>query len=64
MLNRGISLERTWRYMSQEHTNAAMANPETVIPWHAGASAGLVFGKALGNANSMAQHNMASSGTL
>lgn len=32
MLNSGISQEKPWSYIAQEHTKAAMANPQTVIP--------------------------------
>lgn len=50
MLNSGISQEKAWSYIAQEHTKAAMANPQTVIPWYSAASAGWAYGTALGNA--------------
>ena len=53
-----------WSYIAQEHTKAAMANPQTVIPWYSDASAEWPFGTALGNADSKPQHNMANSSTL
>lgn len=50
MLNSGISQDKAWSYIAQEHTKAAMANPQTVIPWYSAASAGWALGTALGNA--------------
>ena len=50
MLKSGISQEKAWSYIAQEHTNAAMTNPQTVIPWYSAASAGWAVGTALGNA--------------
>ena len=50
MLKSGISQQEAWTYIAQEHTKAAMANSQTVIPWYSAASAGWAFGTALGNA--------------
>jgi hypothetical protein len=50
MLASGISQQKAWDYIVREHTNAAMANPQTVIPWYSAASAGWALGTALGNA--------------
>jgi hypothetical protein len=44
MLKSGISQEKAWSSIAQEHTKAAMANPQTVIPWYSAASAGWAFG--------------------
>lgn len=49
MLNSGISQEMAWSYITQEHTKAAMANPQTLIPLYSAAAAGWAFGTALGN---------------
>lgn len=50
MLASGISQQKAWDYIVREHTKAAMANPQTVIPWYSAASAGWALGTALGNA--------------
>lgn len=50
MLKSGISQEKAWSYIANEHTKAAMANSQTVIPWYSAASAGWALGTALGNA--------------
>jgi hypothetical protein len=50
MLQSGISQEKAWSYIAQVHTKAAMANPQTVIPWYSAASAGWAVGTAIGNA--------------
>lgn len=50
MLRSGISQQKAWDYIVLDHTKAAMANPQTVIPWYSAASAGWAAGTALGNA--------------
>ena len=50
MLASGISQQKAWDYIVREHTKAAMANPQTVIPWYSAVSAGWALGTALGNA--------------
>lgn len=50
MLTSGISQQKAWDYIVREHTKAAIANPQTVIPWYSAASAGWALGTALGNA--------------
>ena len=50
MLASGISQQKAWDYILREHTKAALANPQTVIPWYSAASAGWALGTALGNA--------------
>lgn len=50
MLASGISQQKAWDYIVREHTKAAIANPQTVIPWYSAASAGWALGTALGNA--------------
>lgn len=47
MLKSGISQDKAWTYIAQEHTKAAMANPQTVVPWYSAASAGWTFGTAI-----------------
>jgi hypothetical protein len=42
--------EKALCYFAQDQTKAAMANPQTVIPWYSAASAGWAFGTALSNA--------------
>ena len=49
MLASGISQQKAWDYIVREHTKAAMANAQTVIPWYSAASAGWAVGTALGN---------------
>ena len=49
MLKSGISQQKAWDYIAQQHTKVAMANSQTVIPWYSAASAGWAFGTALGN---------------
>lgn len=49
MLKSGISQDTAWAYIAQEHTKAAMANTQNVIPWYSAASAGWAVGTALGN---------------
>ncbi len=51
MLKSGISQDKAWAYITQEHTKAAIANTQTVIPWYSAASAGWAVGTALGNAD-------------
>jgi len=48
MLASGISQDKAWSYIAQANTNAAMANPQTVIPWYSAASAGWALGTAIG----------------
>ncbi len=48
MLASGISQNKAWSYIAQENTKAAMANPQTVIPWYSSASAGCALGTAIG----------------
>ncbi len=50
MLKSGISQDQAWSYIAQKDTKAAMANPQTVIPWYSAALAGWAFRAALGNA--------------
>ena len=50
MLKSGINQEKAWGYIVRDHTKAALANPQTVIPWYSAASAGWAVGTALGNA--------------
>lgn len=50
MLASGIRQQKTWDCIVREHTKAAMANPQTVIPLYSAASAGWALGTALGNA--------------
>ena len=42
-------MNQPWAYIAQEHTKAAMANTQNVIPWYSAASAGWAVGTALGN---------------
>lgn len=48
MLASGINQDNAWSYIVQEHRHAAMANPQTVIPWYSAASAGWALGTAIG----------------
>lgn len=50
MLSSGISQQKAWDYIVREHTKAAMANSQSVIPWYSAESAGWSLGTALGNA--------------
>ena len=52
MLASGISQQKAWDYIVRDHSKAAMANSQTVIPWYSAASAGWALGTALGNAES------------
>ena len=52
MLTSGISQQKAWDYIVRDHSKAAMANSQTVIPWYSAASAGWALGTALGNAES------------
>ncbi len=49
MLKSGISKDKAWAYITQEHTKATMANTQTVMPWYSADSAGWAVGTALGN---------------
>ncbi len=59
MLKSGISQDKAWAYITQEHTKAAIANTQTVIPWYSAASAVWAVGTALGNAERRAQKELA-----
>jgi hypothetical protein len=48
MLASGINQDKAWSYIAQENTNAAIANPQMVIPWYSAASAGWALGTAIG----------------
>lgn len=48
MLRSGISQQKAWDYIVQDHTKAAIANPQLVVPWYSSASAGWAVGTALG----------------
>lgn len=50
MLSSGISQQKAWDYIVRDHTKAAMANSQSVIPWYSAESAGWALGTALGNA--------------
>lgn len=50
MLSSGISQQKAWDYIVRDHTKAAMANFQSVIPWYSAESAGWALGTALGNA--------------
>ena len=52
MLTSVISQQKGWDYIVRDHSKAAMANSQTVIPWYSAASAGWALGTALGNAES------------
>lgn len=48
MLASGINQDKAWAYIVQEHTKAAMANPQATIPWYSAASADWTLGTAIG----------------
>jgi len=50
MLRSGITQDKAWDYIVRDHTKAAIANPQMVIPWYSAASAGWALGTALGKA--------------
>lgn len=50
MMRSGITKDKAWDYIARDHTKAAMANAQMVIPWYSAASAGWALGTALGNA--------------
>lgn len=58
MLKGGISQEKAWRYIAANHTKAAMANPQLLVPWFSAASAGWAVGTAWANAE-QAQSDLA-----
>ena len=49
MIKSGINQEKAWGYIVRDHTKAALANSQTVIPWYSAASAGWAVGIALGH---------------
>lgn len=59
MLASGISQQKAWDYIVHAHTKAAIANPQTVIPWYSAASAGWAMGTALANAEAAQQEMIA-----
>ena len=44
MLTSGITQQKAWDYIVRDHTQAALANPQTVVPWYSAASAGWALG--------------------
>jgi hypothetical protein len=51
MLKSGIGLRKAWIYIESDYIKAAMANPQTIIPWYSAAAAGWALGTALGRAD-------------